>query len=200
MFTGIIDHCGKIEQITPTETGLRLQISCQFQALQLGESIAVDGVCLTVTDCHPNGFSCDLSPETCQLTRFGQISEAELVNLERALRLGDRLGGHWVSGHVDQVAVLAEQQLQGEFVYLRFAGLSPTALQYLIKKGSIAVNGVSLTINAVLADGFAVMLIPHTLSLTNLAYLEVGSQVNLEFDMIAKMVAKQVQPYLPSQD
>jgi riboflavin synthase len=189
MFTGIIDHCGTIIQIDPQ----RIQIECAFQQLELGESIAIDGICLTIDGIQGSLFSSDISPETMAVTTARQFKPLQKVNLERALQPSSRLGGHFVLGHVDQVAHLVLIRPEGEFIEMQFSGLDK---KYLISKGSIAINGVSLTINALTENGFSVMLIPHTLERTNLSVLHINDVVNIEFDMMAKMVVEQCQRYL----
>jgi riboflavin synthase len=196
MFTGIVDHVGIITTIKKTKESLGLHISCQFNDLQLGESIAVDGICLTVTQFGPGYFECDLSPETCNVTTALHFQTGKQVNLERALRLSDRLGGHIVQGHVDQTASLVERSYEGDCLKLVFTGIVDTMSRLLIQKGSIAIDGVSLTINKIVPSGFEVMLIPHTLQRTNLEKLNVGDLVNIEYDWLAKLVSQQLQPYI----
>lgn len=191
MFTGIIDHCGTITDIKMTNHSCQLQIACEFTDLQEGESIAVNGCCLTVTHPQTKIFSCDLSPETMALTTAQYLQVGSSVNLERALRLMDRIGGHFVTGHIDQVAVVKKIQPQEEFVILSFDGFQADSRHYLIPKGSIAINGVSLTINQFTHNELQVMLIPHTLALTNLKSLKEGDKVNIEYDMLVKTLINQ---------
>lgn len=191
MFSGIVDHCGVITDLQKNNNSLTAWIRCEFADLQAGESIAVDGICLTVTDPQQHLFRCDLSPETCKLTTAQHFQKNQTVNLERALRLSDRFGGHIVMGHVDQQATVQNKQQIKEFVDLTFTGLDKNAIRYILKKGSIAVNGVSLTVNEVLPDGFQIMLIPHTLERTNLKHLIPGSPVNIEFDWMARVIIRQ---------
>lgn len=193
MFTGLIDHYGTIAEIVRTPKALRVQIICQFKDLQEGESIAVDGICLTAIEPKTQHFFCDISPETLRLTTAQEFVRDRKVNLERALRIGNRLGGHWVTGHVDQHAQVHSVTPQQDFIAMQITGVEPPALPYLIKKGSIALNGVSLTINEVSPQGFQVLLIPHTLERTNLHTLQPGDSVNLEFDCLAKTVFSQLQ-------
>ncbi len=193
MFTGIVDHCGTILDIVPLDTGIALLIQSDFVDLQLGESIAVDGICLTVTKIENATFSVELSMETLAVTTAKQFKKHQHINLERALRPMDRMGGHFVAGHVDQVADVKKINQQDDFCDIEIVGVSAQYQKYLSKKGSITVNGVSLTINALIDDGFVLMLIPHTLERTNLKTLSVGSLVNLEFDLMAKLVAVQLE-------
>lgn len=196
MFTGIVNHCGEIILLERVTDRVTAWVQCQFDNLQLGESIAIDGSCLTVTDIKPHAFVCEISSETLRLTISQHYEKGQRVNLERALRLKDRLGGHLVSGHIDQTILVESLQPQNDFLEIHFNDVNHDNYSYLVYKGSVAVNGVSLTINKVMANGFTVMLIPHTLEHTNLRMLKEGQRVNVEFDFVAKMVAKQLQPYL----
>lgn len=192
MFTGIVDHYGTIGVLRQTDQGIYLQIECQFNGLALGESIAVNGICLTVVEQWDNGFSCELSPETLALTNSGEWQVGTVVNLERSLTLQSHLGGHFVMGHVDGTAIVDCIEAQGDFFAWRFTSLPQEAAMMLSRKGSVAVNGVSLTVNDVGDDSFTVMLIPHTLSRTNLHTLSEGDVVNIEYDYLARIVARQV--------
>lgn len=191
MYTGIIDHLGKIISIQSIAKGLRLTIACQFKDFQLGESIALDGICVTVVASRDGEFDCELSPETLALTTANNLKVGSEVNLERSLTLSDRLGGHFVMGHVDTTATVKNIEKHADFTRVIFSGLTAEAMPYFAKKGSVCVNGVSLTINEVYVDGFEVMLIPHTQERTNLKYLEKDSCVNIEFDTIARIVVQQ---------
>lgn len=193
MFTGIVDHCGEIKSIALGDNCATFWIRSQFADLQLGESIAINGACLTVTAVEKNNFACELSPETLRLTAASQYVVGSHVNLERALRVGDRLGGHFVSGHVDQTLQVALIKTHAEFLEMQFAGVLPINQGLLIPKGSVTINGVSLTVNAIVKDHLSVMLIPHTLERTNLKDLKIGQAINAEFDLMAKMVARQLQ-------
>ncbi len=157
--------------------------------IKLGDSIAVDGACLTVTSIQPQGFSVDVSSETLQRTTLGKRRAGDRVNLERALRLCDRLGGHLVSGHIDGLAVLSAREKSGEFIRLVFSA-PEQLLKYIIEKGSVAIDGISLTVNTVTGRDFSVMIIPHTLEKTTLAGKGPGDQVNIENDLIGKYVEK----------
>lgn len=193
MFTGIIDHCGVIQEILPITEGLQFWIQHQFGTLDLGESIAVDGVCLTVTQTKDNRFCCDISPETLKLTTFHTYQLGQQVNLERSLQPTSRMGGHIVMAHVDQTALIKSIVPKADFIEITFSGFDAAAQKFLVKKGSIAIHGVSLTINELTSDGFKIMLIPHTLDRTNLSQLRENDTVNIEFDLMARMVAKQLE-------
>lgn len=192
MFTGIVDHVGKILAAETTPTGRRLTVQTRFENLNLGESIALDGTCLTVTQMAPGQFTCDLSPETLALTISDAYEVGAEINLERALRLGDALGGHWVLGHVDGRGRVALVEAGPEYARVVFESVGKEFADYLADKGSITVNGVSLTVNRVLDEGFEVMLIPHTLERTNLRHLKSGQPVNLEFDYLAKLIVQKI--------
>lgn len=192
MYTGIVDHCGRVIDVQLGERCLTLWIQTTFSHFSLGESIAVDGICLTVTDSREDAFACELSPETLRLTAADRYVVGTQVNLERSMLLQDRVGGHFVSGHIDQAVVLEKIQSHGEFQEMIFSGVDSDKQKYLSEKGSIAINGVSLTINRVMGDAFSVMLIPHTLSRTNLSSLKENDIVNIEFDQLAKLVSRQL--------
>lgn len=193
MFTGIIQAVGKIVQLkalgeNPNQ-GFSLSISpglLDLEDVLIGDSIAVNGVCLTVTSIHDQFFTVDVSPETLKCT-WGLDSVGQTVNLEKALRLSDRLGGHLVSGHVDAMGEVLQYEARGEN-YLLTIRSPKQILRYITRKGSITVNGVSLTVNEINDDEFTINLIPHTLSMTNLSELESGMPVNLETDMLARYV------------
>lgn len=193
MFAGLVDQCGEILSIKHMPLCATMWISSHFKHLQLGESITVDGTCLTIIAVKDNVFACELSPETLRLTVAYQYIVGNRVNLERSLSVGDRLGGHFVSGHIDQTITVTKIQSQAEFTEIHFTGVLPVNQNYLIPKGSVAINGISLTVNSMTNDHFTVMLIPHTLRLTNLADLKIGQRVNVEFDLLAKMITRQLQ-------
>lgn len=193
MFTGIVAYCGEILEIEQQPNAKRFLVQTDFDVLAEGESIAIDGVCLTVTTAQDQQFYCDLSPETLDITIANQYAVGRKVNLERAMLMSDRVGGHFVSGHVDECATVKKVEKLDEFWQITFELARKKALKYIISKGSIAINGVSLTINQVNDSGFDVMIIPHTLKITNLATLKAGDLVNIEYDMLAKLVAKQVE-------
>ncbi len=194
MFTGIIDHCGLITKIEIKPQSQHLWIKHSFTDLMLGESIAVDGICLTVTHFQDDIFCCDISPETCRVTTAENFQVGSQVNLERALQLSSRLGGHIVMGHIEQVCQIKKIQTLKEFTEVYLTGLNEQTKKFIIKKGSVAINGVSLTINEVLKNGFTVMLIPHTLERTNLSELREGNSVNIECDMITRIIVERFAP------
>ena len=193
MFTGIIQSTGKIESITPAGEDLKLNIqvgSLDMSDVQIGDSIAVNGVCLTAVTFDATHFEVHVSKETLNCT-VGLDSMRE-VNLEKALRLSDRLGGHLVSGHVDGVGQVVRFEPSGDCWLLMVR--APHALsRYVAVKGSIAIDGVSLTINTVEQDTFSMNLIPHTIEHTTLKHLGIGSRVNLEVDLIARYVERMTQ-------
>lgn len=193
MFTGIIDHHGILSHIESKPSGLHLKIKTQFTHLEFGESIAINGICLTVTDFQENTFGCDISPETLKVTTANQFETGQALNLERALLPTTRMGGHFVMGHVDQMAEVTAITTHNDFIELTFGKIAQDAKKFIVKKGSITINGVSLTINEVTTDGFTVMLIPHTLERTNLSTLQKNDLVNIEFDMLARMVIKHLE-------
>ncbi len=195
MFTGIIQTTGRIARRASPGAGARLTIatSRRLPALALGESIAINGACLTVTGLRDRSFTVDLSPETLRCTTLGRATPAMRVNLERALRVGDRLGGHIVLGHVDGVGRLEAIKPDGDWVLYRFR--APRALApYLVEKGSIAIDGVSLTIFGCRGPSFTVALIPHTLAETNLGERKPGDAVNLEADVLLKHIEAMLRP------
>lgn len=190
MFTGIIQAIGHIDDYTARGADARMVIAgggLDFSDVALGDSIAVNGVCLTAVALTADSFTVDVSAETLRVTT-GFAPGAE-VNLEKALRLADRLGGHLVSGHVDGVGHVHRFEPEGESHRLEIDA-PPEFARYLIRKGSITVNGVSLTVNAVDGARFALNLIPHTLEMTTLKHLHPGARVNLEIDMIARYVER----------
>ncbi len=188
MFTGIIQDVGRIVALATVGGDTRLSVASErldLARVAIGDSIAVSGVCLTVVGLEPRAFSSDVSRETLALTTIGDWHVGRRVNLEPALRAGDSLGGHLVSGHVDGVAQVVARA--DEARSLRFRFRVPEALaRYVARKGSVALDGVSLTVNAVEQCEFEVNLVPHTLAVTTLAELATGDRVNLEIDLIAR--------------
>jgi riboflavin synthase len=190
MFTGLVEALASVERVDAEGDGRALVIAAPFAAeLALGESVAVNGACLTVV-AH-DGRTCrfQAGPETLRRTNLGDLSPGDRVNLERALRLGDRLGGHLVQGHVDGLGRIASRDRQGDWDVVWFACPAELAAQ-MVSKGSVTVDGVSLTVVDVTADGFSVALIPHTLAQTTLGFKQPGASVNLETDILAKYVWK----------
>ena len=189
MFTGICEECGSIRQITDTGGGRRLTIKAAvvLDGSKVGDSIAVDGICLTATSLGKDFFTADVSEETLRYTVLGQRRPGDFVNLERALRVGDRLGGHIVSGHVDGTGVVKRIERDGDSFLYTFTS-DDEILGRIIKKGSVTVNGISLTVAELTDDDFSIEVIPHTLSVTNIGKLKPGDIVNLENDMIGKYV------------
>ena len=188
MFTGIIEAVGHIKTLTPKSGDMRLGIdtgTLDMGDVQLGDSIAVNGVCLTVVEFNDQGFSADVSNETLSKSILGNANTGTPVNLEKALRLGDRLGGHIVSGHVDGIGKVSDLTIDARS--WRFVVTPPKALmKYIAPKGSITINGISLTVNNVMADRFDVNIVPHTLQCTTMESLQVGDPVNLEIDVLAR--------------
>lgn len=194
MFTGIIQDVGVVGRIQrePEQAHIVVETALDMSHWQSGDSVAVDGCCLTLTDLGAGQFSATLSQETLKLTTFGQVREGVRVNLEPALRMGDALGGHMVSGHVDGMGKVENIQSAGEHRIFRFT-VPENLARYVVKKGSIAVNGVSLTVNEVDGCVFDVNLIPHTLGNTNLGDLSSGDSVNIETDMYGRYVERLMQ-------
>jgi riboflavin synthase len=191
MFTGLVEGVGEIVGLTPQAEGLKVTVKTSFPAaeLVLGESVAVAGACLTVVALTPPAASFEVSPETLARTTFPLKKVGDRVNLERSLRLGDRLGGHLVTGHVDAAGTVRQRHAGAAYFQLQIS--LPEALSRLvIEKGSIAVDGVSLTVNSVQGHSFAVNIIPFTGKETSLAALKVGDRVNIETDIIGKYVAR----------
>ena len=192
MFTGLIEGVGQVAALEPRGGDVRLRIavgSLPFADVALGESIAVSGVCLTVIEFDAGSFAADASTETLSLTTLGGLIVGQAVNLERAMRPTDRLGGHLVSGHVDGVGRVLSIHDDARAQRWRFA--APASLsKYIATKGSICVDGVSLTVNAVDDAGFDVALIPHTVSHTAFSSTRVGDPVNLEIDLVARYVER----------
>lgn len=189
MFTGLVEEKGILRSRTPRGPGARVRIGCTIGPLALGDSVSVDGVCLTVDTAVEGGFEADCSQETLARTTLGSVAIGGGVNLERAATLGMRMGGHIVSGHVDGTGVVAEKRPVGEALEVEFT-MPRELARYVAEKGSICVNGVSLTVNGVGAERFSVTLIPHTLKKTTLDGIAVGTKVNLEVDVVARYVAR----------
>jgi riboflavin synthase len=193
MFTGIIEHLAEVADVIDEPPGKRLILRHPALAAEvvLGESIAVNGCCLTVVETEPSRgtLSFQAGPETLSRTNLGRLRSGSHVNLERSLKVGDRLSGHFVTGHVDGLVTLAQRRDEGEWSTFWFTAPEPL-VQQMASKGSIAIDGVSLTLVDVQTDRFSVALIPHTLAVTTLGRLRVGDPVNLETDLLAKYVVR----------
>ena len=192
MFTGLIQGVGRLRALEPQGGDIRIHIdtgSLPFNAVEMGESIAVNGVCLTVVGFDDASFSADVSTETLSLTTLGGLSEGAALNLERALQPTERMGGHMVSGHVDGMGRVLDVQDDTRAQRWHFS-MPPELAKYVAKKGSICVDGVSLTVNAVDDTTFDVALVPHTVSHTAFADTQVGDAVNLEIDVVARYVER----------
>jgi riboflavin synthase len=191
MFTGIIEGLGEVTAVRPAGPGRRLAIAAGFDlaGTKVGDSIAVNGACLTVVAVAGRQFEVDVSPETIAKTTIGSFRLGERVNLERALRLSDRIDGHLVSGHTDGTGVIDSRAAAGQAVIVTVA-VAEALTRYIIVKGSVAVDGVSLTVNQLEAGRFTVSIIPHTAGLSTIGFKQKGDRVNIEVDLIGKYVEK----------
>jgi len=191
MFTGLIEEVGRVLKVERSGSSARLTVAAGFSPEQvgIGDSIAVNGACLTVVEKGGGAFTFDASPETISRTAFRNLKSGSPVNLERALRLSDRLDGHLVSGHVDCVAVVCERRELSGNILFRFR-IPKEFARFLAEKGSVAVDGISLTVNSVTDDTFSVNIIPLTLARTTLSRRKVGDEVNIETDILCKYVER----------
>ena len=192
MFTGIIQAKGSIREVRSSKEGARLKINSNELNLldsKVGDSIAVDGVCLTATEVADNWFSVDVSNETMSCTTFSKLNQGQNVNLEKSLRLNQGIDGHLVSGHVDGVGTVNSIDKDGECIRIKIE-VQSDIVKYIAKKGSICVNGVSLTVNSVENNIFDVNIVPHTFSVTTLGELKLNSNANLEIDQVARYVER----------
>ena len=196
MFTGIIEGQGTITAIQPSGTGRRLTVTTGFDLThsRVGDSIAVNGACLTAVEIGSRRFVADVSPETLDRTTFGKSKIGQKVNLERALRLSDRIDGHLVSGHIDGMGTIAQKKADGNAVIVTIT-VPESLSRYMIQKGSVAVDGISLTVNRCSAENFEVSIIPHTAGLTTIGVKTAGDPVNIETDMIGKYVERFLMPH-----
>jgi riboflavin synthase len=194
MFTGLVETLGTLAQLDAQGPGVRLLVEAGAVAedAAIGDSIAINGCCLTVVARDGTRLAFEAGSETLGRTNLGQLQVGSGVNLERALKVGDRLGGHYVSGHIDSLGTLDAQRQEGEWAFLWFRVPSHLTRQ-MASKGSVAVDGVSLTLVEVEAERFSVALIPHTLAVTTLGQLKIGGQVNIETDILAKYVQRQLE-------
>ena len=198
MFTGIVEETGTVRQISVTPDGARLTIEAVIAlgGTRVGDSIAMNGACLTVVTRDDRTFAVEATLETLRRTNLGELGIGDRLHLERALAVGGRFGGHFMQGHVDGTGTIRDRQTEGDAVVQSFSA-PPEIVRYLVPKGSVSVDGVSLTVVNVGADWFDVWLIPHTLDVTLLTHKPVGATVNLEADILAKYVARAVEASLP---
>lgn len=191
MFTGIIEEIGTVKEFTKNGNSALIVVECSkiLDNPQIGESIAIDGVCQTVTKFDKNSFSAQVSSETLGVTTFSKLKKGYKVNLERALSVNGRLGGHIVTGHIDGLAKVKNIQKLSEFYNIKFE-IEKDLAKYVAKKGSVALNGISLTVADISGNEFSLAIIPHTFENTNLKYLQTGDFVNFEVDILAKYVEK----------
>ncbi len=196
MFTGIIEGLGTVKSLTRAAGGLRMGIEADFpmHKIKVGDSIAVSGACLTVVRFQDNIFEVDVGPETLSKTTLGRAKMGDRVNLERALCLGDRLDGHLVTGHVDCVGVVQTRRPMANATLFAF-GVPEALSRYIVQKGSVAVDGISLTVNVCKRSTFEVSIIPHTAKMTTMGFKKVGDPVNIETDMIGKYVERFTQHF-----
>lgn len=196
MFTGLIEDTGRVAGFhRQSEAGvLVVETTLPTAEIAIGDSVAVNGACLTVTEKSSTALTFDVSPESMSRTTIGSVRKGSRVNLERALKLGDRLGGHIVSGHIDCVGQLSRSEERSGNHQLHFT-LPPEHARYLVEKGSVTIDGISLTVNAVTRDGFSVNIIPHTFVKTTLSQLITGDRVNIETDIIGKYVERLTAPW-----
>ena len=192
MFSGLVAALGRVERVEQADHGARLHFASPLGELALGESISVSGACLTVVSATNGGFAVDLSRETLARTTLGRLVPGDAVNLERAVALGERLGGHLVTGHVDGLARVTHVESSGTAQDVELECAAPLA-RFVAAKGSVTLDGVSLTVNQVAGARFRVMLIPHTLAVTTLGGIAVGRELNLEVDLVARYVARWVE-------
>ncbi len=199
MFTGIVTDVGEVLKLAPRETGVRARIATSYDAaaIDIGASIACGGPCLTVVERGAEGgrgfFEVEASPETLARTTLGTWRAGTRINLERSLKLGDELGGHMVSGHVDGIATIAERRDEGDMALFAFEAPADLS-RFIAEKGSVALDGTSLTVNAVNGRRFEVTIIPHTLQVTTWGARKTGDPVNLEIDVVARYVARLAEP------
>ena len=191
MFTGLIEEIGTVRHIDRSHISAQLSVACRkiMPGTASGDSVAVNGICLTVTQAASDGFTADVMPETMRMSNLGKLRVSDSVNLERALTLSGRLGGHLVSGHVDGTGILTDKW-EEDFATWLSVSAPPSVMKYIVRKGSVALDGTSLTVARVRENGFDVSLIPLTRQLTILPSLRPGDVVNIECDMIAKYTEK----------
>ncbi len=198
MFTGLVEEMGTVRERVPSAAGARMVIGCEVvrDGLAIGDSVSVNGACLTVVQMTDDTFAVDCVEETLRRTSVGDREAGDTVNLERAMRMGDRLGGHMVQGHVDGTGTVRGITGEGDGVLMSIA-CPDDVLRYVVEKGSVTVDGVSLTVASREPDGFTIALIPHTMQATTLGANALGRRVNLEADVLAKYVEAFVRPHIP---
>ena len=191
MFTGLVENTWRVKSLIKTGGGIKLTLEPgPAMEMKIGDSIAVNGVCLTVIETG-NNVSFEISPETMRSTNIGDLRVSDKVNLERALKLSDRLGGHMVTGHVDGSGSITGKKTAGDYTFYTFEA-SPDILRYIVIKGSVAIDGISLTVTGIDNRSFSVAIIPHTLTATNIGGKGVGDKVNIEVDIVGKYIEKLV--------
>lgn len=195
MFTGLVEETGSLRSVRREGRSLRLTVGARkvLEGVRVGDSIAVNGVCLTVTGLHADSFTADVMPETFEKTNLSESPVGALVNLERTMALGDRFGGHIVQGHVDGTGRIRAVRAEEIAVWCTVEA-PPEIIRYMVPKGSIAIDGISLTVVDLGADSFRVSLIPHTFNVTAMAHRRPGDRVNLEVDILAKYVERLLTP------
>lgn len=192
MFNGIVESIGVIRNVNKAQDCMHFTVAPQinFDDLNIGDSIAINGVCLTITQLHTDAFLITAVPETLRLTNLGDLVEGDYVNLERPLRMDSRIGGHYVQGHVDDVGEITQIEEDGDEVWLVTIRASPFLTKYIIKKGYIALDGMSITVVDVTDDDFTVTFIPHTQQVTIVQHYEEGTKINIEVDIMGKYIEK----------
>jgi riboflavin synthase len=197
MFTGIIEELGRVKAVEkkPGITVLGIEGKTTLQDAKIGDSITVNGTCLTMTGIKNDSFFVDISSETLKSTNLGDLVVGSRVNLERSMKVSDRIGGHLVTGHVDGVGVIKEKRLLGDSTFFRIEA-PEYVLKYIILKGSIAVDGISLTVTDITDKDFGVVIIPHTANVTTMGFKGIGDKVNLEADILGKLVLSKVEGYV----
>jgi len=191
MFSGLVEEVGRVEELKLLSGGAKLTVKSTLKDVKIGDSIAVNGVCLTVVDIQNDTLSFDLSQETLSRSNLKHLKRGDLVNLERALRVGDRIGGHFLQGHVDFTSKVLVFSLRGSHWELKIH-IPEDYREYVVEKGSIGIDGISLTINYVEQDAVSINIIPHTYEKTNLKHRKVGDLVNVELDILGKYVINYV--------
>ena len=191
MFTGLVVEMGEIVSVTKRDSGARLFLKAESMSkdAQMGDSISVNGTCLTVVEIKGKTLGFDMSDETLKSTNLGSLRAKDRVNLEPSLRLDSRLGGHFVTGHIDGVGIIRSKSVTGD-VYKIVIGAGNDITRFLVEKGSVAVDGISLTVVEVLSNGFSIVIIPHTAALTTIGFKGPGDTVNIEVDILGKYVSK----------